>query len=60
MSLLYLILAIFTATIGYNIHHSIGWTLVDFFFWPLVWVKWFAMHEVNLTLIKQSFSWFFH
>lgn len=52
------ILCICTAMIGYQIHHSIFWSIVDFFFAPLAWAKWLIMHQVNLTLIKGTFSFF--
>jgi hypothetical protein len=45
--------------IGYNIHGSIGYAIVDFFFAPIVWIKWLIYHEVNLTIIKETFSFFF-
>jgi hypothetical protein len=59
MSVLYLILAILTAVIGYNIDKSIPWAFFNFFVWPLAWVKWLVLKQVNMTIIKQSFSGFF-
>lgn len=56
--LLALIIAIATAIIGYEIHGSIFWTIIDFFFWPIVWIKWFICSEVNITIIKQAFDFF--
>ena len=54
------VFAIITAIIGYNVNHqSLFWAIVDFFFWPLAWIKWLICAEVNLTIIKQSFSFFF-
>lgn len=47
-----------TAMIGYQIHSSTFWAIMDFIFWPIVWVKWFIFHEVTLTIIKEAFSWF--
>ena len=58
-SLLWLLFDTATAMIGYTIHHSIFWACVDFFFSPLVWIKWFVFHEVTLAVIKTSFAWFF-
>ena len=57
-SLLYLIIAIATTRIGYFIHGSIFWSIVDFFFWPLAWIKWLLCSEVNMTIIKQAFAFF--
>ena len=59
-SLLYRIVCVCTAMIGYNIHGSVGWSILDFFFAPLVWIKWLVLHEVNLTIIKDTFSFFFN
>ena len=59
-SLLYTIVCVCTAMIGYNIHGSVGWSILDFFFAPLVWIKWLVLHEVNLTIIKDTFSFFFN
>lgn len=53
------VLAIVTAIIGYNVNnHSLFWAIVDFFFWPLAWIKWLICQEVNMTIIKESFSFF--
>jgi len=55
---LYLILAIATAMIGYTIHNSIFWSIVDFFFMPIAWIKWMICQEVNMTIIKETFAFF--
>lgn len=54
----YFLFAIGTAMIGYNIHDSIFWSFIDFFFAPLVWIKWLIMHQVNLSIIKETFNFF--
>jgi len=54
----YLICAICTAAIGYHIHGSVFWAVVDFFFMPFAWLKWFIFHEVNFTIIQEALSWF--
>lgn len=56
--LIFIILAIATAVVGYEIHHSIFWSIVDFFFWPFALLKWFLCQEINLSIIKQAFSFF--
>jgi hypothetical protein len=56
--LIYIIFSVATATIGYRIHNSIFWAVIDFLFAPLVWLKWLILHEVNLTIIKEAFSFF--
>jgi len=58
--LLYTIFCVLTAMIGYTIHGSIGWAIVDFLFCPLAWAKWLVCHEVTLTIIKHTFSWIFN
>lgn len=50
--------SVFTAIIGNHIHSSIFWTIFDFLFAPLVWIKWLICHDVTLTIIKEAFSWF--
>lgn len=57
--IIYTIFVIATAMIGYTIHNSIVWAVFDFFFAPLVWIKWLFFHEVNISIIKQTFDFFF-
>ena len=52
------VIALATSVIGYHIHNSIFWAVMDFLFFPLAWLKWLLCHEVNMTIIKESFSWF--
>lgn len=54
----YLIVCVATAMVGYNIHHSFGWAIVDFFFAPVAWAKWLVYHQVNLTIIRHTFDFF--
>jgi hypothetical protein len=56
---LLIIPAYLTAMIGYHIHHSIGWAIMDFFFAPWAWAKWLIMHQVTLGIIHSTFAWFF-
>lgn len=56
--IIYLLFALSTAIIGLQIHDSAFWAVVDFFFAPIAWIKWVICHEVNLTIIKQAFSFF--
>ena len=58
-STLYIIFAFITSMIGYNIHESIFWSIMDFIFAPLAWCKWLLCHEVSLSIIKDTFSFFF-
>lgn len=54
-----LIPATLTSMIGYHIHGSIFFAILDWIFWPLTVLKWLIFHEVTLTIIKETFSWFF-
>lgn len=53
-----LLIGLITAMIGHTIHSSIFWSIMDFIFWPFAWVKWLIMQEVNMSIIKQTFSFF--
>jgi hypothetical protein len=44
------------AMIGYQIHQSAAWAVVDFFFSLIVPMKWLIFHEVNLTIVRESFA----
>ena len=44
--------------VGYHIHGSIFWAIVDWPFWPFAWVKWLILHQVNLSIIKATFTFF--
>lgn len=47
-----------SAMVGYHIHHSIFWSCVDWVFSVLVWAKWLICHEVNVTVLRDTFSFF--
>jgi hypothetical protein len=54
----HILLQLPTAMIGYTIHNSIGWAIMDFIFWPIAWCKWLIMQEVNMSIIKETFNFF--
>lgn len=58
--IIYFLFTLATAMIGYTIHSSLFWSIMDYFFAPLTWAKWLICHEVNMVIIKQTFSWFFN
>lgn len=58
-SFFYFICGLATAMIGYKIHGSIFWSIMDWIFMPFAWIKWLVMHQVNLSIIKEAFSFFF-
>lgn len=59
MKLMYSIFCFLTAMIGYTIHGSFGWAIMDFFFAPIAWAYWLITHQVTLSIIKGTFNWFF-
>jgi hypothetical protein len=44
------------AMIGYTIHGSIFWSIIDFIFSPIALVKWLICHEITFAVIHQTFS----
>ncbi len=54
----WLLAATATAMIGHTIHGGWFWTVMNFIFWPISWVKWLICHDINLTIIKQTFQFF--
>ena len=55
-----IIVATLTAMIGHTIHGSIFWSIMDFLFAPLAWIKWLIMQQVTMSIIRDTFSWFFN
>lgn len=53
-SVIDVISGVLTAIVGYTIHGSIIWSIVDYFLWPLVICKWLIYHEVTFAIIKQA------
>jgi len=58
-SFIWCVVSLLTAIIGHEIHGSTFWAVMDFFFMPLAWLKWVICQEVNISIIKESFAWFF-
>ena len=54
----YVLFQLPTAMIRYTIHNSVFWTAMDFIFAPLAWCKWLIFQEVNMSIIKETFSFF--
>lgn len=46
------------AIIGYHIHQSLEWAIIDFFFAPYVLIKWLICKEINFSIIKDVLGWF--
>jgi hypothetical protein len=56
--LFYTLICTATAMIGYTIHNSLFWAIMDFCFMPIALIKWFICHEITLKVIQDTFSWF--
>lgn len=50
------ILGILTAMVGFTIHGSIFWAVVDFFFWPVAVCYWLVTHTLTSSVLKSTFS----
>ena len=58
MGLPHFIFGTLTAIIGYSKHSSIFWSIIDYLFFPLVWIKWLVLQQINLTIIREAFDFF--
>lgn len=57
----YTLFCILTAMVGYTINNnSLFWAIVDFIFAPIALIKWLIFHEITLSVIKHTFTWFFN
>ena len=54
----YLAICVAIAMVGYHIHGSIFWSIVDFFLCPLALAKWVFCHQITLSVLKATFGWF--
>lgn len=59
MKFLYTVFCLLTAMVGYTIHGSLFWSIVDFFFTPIAILKWIICQEITMTIIHNTFTWFF-
>ena len=55
-SFLALIFCAATAMVGYTIHGSIFWSIVDFIFSPVAIVKWLICHELTASVLRETFG----
>ena len=56
---LYAVLCVCVAMIGYEMHGSVGWAIVDLIFTPVVLIYWLVTQQINLSLLQETFSFFF-
>jgi hypothetical protein len=47
---------ILTAMVGYTIHGSVLWSIVDWLLWPIAIVKWLVLHQVNRSVLERTFG----
>jgi hypothetical protein len=57
--LVLLIFSTMVAMVGYTIHGSIFWAVVDFVFSPIAIIKWLICHEITFAIIQQTFAFLF-
>jgi len=57
---IYTLFNIATAMIGYNIHGNIFYSIMDFIFAPIAWMWWLIGQDINITIIRDTFSFFFN
>jgi len=55
-STIWLLFATCTAMVGRTIHGGIFWTVCNFVFWPVSWVKWLICHDVTRSVITHTFA----
>lgn len=59
-AILWLLFDILTAMVGYTIHGSIFYSIINFIFSPLAWIYWLITHNVDMNVLRETFSWFFN
>jgi hypothetical protein len=52
--------AYIVGVVGYHLNnHSLTWGIVDALFYPIAIIKWLICGELSMSLIKESFPFFF-
>ena len=52
----YLIIATGSFMVGYTIHGTVFYSILNFFFWPISLIYWLVTKQINLTVIKSTFG----
>ena len=52
----YAFAGVLTGMVAYTMSGSILWAIIDWLFWPIVWVKWFICHNINMTILHRTFD----
>jgi hypothetical protein len=55
---IYFLFCVATAMVGHNIHHNAFYAVINFFCAPVSWLYWLITHNVNMTDITNTFSFF--
>lgn len=58
--ILWILFDVLTAMVGYTIHGSIFYSIINFIFSPLAWIYWLITHNVDMNVLRETFSWFFN
>ena len=57
-SFVYTICAVITAMIGYTMYHELLIAIICGIFAPITCAYWLITHQINLSIIKETFSFF--
>lgn len=56
--LIYTLICTASAMIGYTIHGSIFYAIINFIFAPISIVYWLISHQLTFEVIKETFKFF--
>ncbi len=59
LKIIYQMFCIGTAMIGYTIHNNIFYSIINFLLAPISWIWWFIGHDVNISIIRETFKFFY-
>lgn len=59
LQFIYSLFGLCTAMVGYEIHQNVFFSIINFILWPISLGFWFVTHEINVTIIKETFNFFF-
>lgn len=58
--LIYTVLSVMTAMIGYQIHHNLFYSIINFIFTPISWIYWLLTDQVTIEIIRKTFPLLFN
>lgn len=65
-AIIYSIFCIAVAMVGYNINVAANsnwplfWSIMDYIFTPITIAKWMICQQLNISIIKHTFAFFFN